>query len=90
MVYGREVKGKVTTFGTTGYTFNNIFVLYDRLTDTVWYPLKDGAFDAIGGERRGDQIPFLGKPPIMKLREWREANPETDVLLEDARNLDPE
>lgn len=88
MVYGREVNDQVTTFGTTGYTFNNIFVLYDRLTDSVWYPLKDGAFNAIGGRRHGDRIPFLEKPPILKLGDWREAHPETDVLLDDSGNLD--
>lgn len=74
----------VTTFGTTGYTYNNIFLLYDRHSDTVWYPLDDGAFDGIGGTLLGQKIPFIAKPPIMTLAEWRELHPETLVLLRDS------
>lgn len=76
--------GVVTTFGTTGYTYNDIFLLYDRHSDTVWYPLDDGAFDGIGGTLLGHKIPFIAKPPIMTLAEWRELHPETLVLLRDA------
>ncbi len=60
-----------------------MFVLYDRLTETVWYPLADGAFNAIGGPKRGAEIPFIEKPPIVTLGEWRSLHPQTDVLLED-------
>jgi hypothetical protein len=82
-VYGREIEGSVTTFGTTGYTYNRVFALYDRATGSVWYPLEDGAFDAIGGPKRGAKIPFIEKPQIMRLGEWRQRHPDTDVLLED-------
>ena len=85
MVYGREVDGKVTTFGTTGYTHNSIFLLYDRLSDTVWYPLDDGVFDGVGGEHLGDKIPFLEKPPIVTLGAWRKDHPDTLVLLRDGK-----
>lgn len=75
--------GEVTTFGTSGYTYNNIFLLYDRKTSTVWYPVDDGAFDAIGGPQLGAQIPFIEKPPIVTLAEWCTQHPDTQVLLED-------
>ena len=75
--------GVVTTFGTTGYTHNNVFLLYDRHSDTVWYPLDDGAFDGIGGTLLGQKIPFITKPPIMTLAEWQQLHPETLVLLRD-------
>lgn len=88
MVYGREIDGEPVTFGTTGYTFNNIFLLYDRKTNAVWYPLDDGAFDAIGGIRHGAKIPFLEKPPIETLGEWLEKHPDSQVLLNDAYELD--
>ncbi len=90
MVYGREIDGQATTFGTTGYTYQSVFVLYDRATGSIWYPLGDGAFDAISGPRRGDKLPFLGKPPVVPLAEWRAKYPDTDVLLDDAsRANDP-
>lgn len=84
MVYGRQIDGTVTTFGTTGYTFNNTFVLYDRLTESVWYPMTDSGFEAIGGPASGRWIPFLAKPAVMPLSEWLEAHPDTQVLLGDA------
>jgi Protein of unknown function (DUF3179) len=84
VVYGREIDGEVTTFGTTGYTFDNTFVLYDRKTESVWYPLKEGSFDAIGGSKSGSQIPFIASPPITTLAEWQSKHPDTLVLLEDA------
>ena len=82
-MYGREVDGTATTFGTTGYTFNNIFVLYDRQTETVWYPLQNGAFDAISGPRKGSRLSFLDKPPIVTLSQWCQEHPDTVVLLGD-------
>lgn len=87
MVYGRELNGKVTTFGTTGYTYNNTFVLYDRQTESIWYPLGESAFDAISGQHRGQKLPFMAKPPIMSLGQWREQYPDTTVLLGDASRL---
>lgn len=87
MVYGRELNGEVTTFGTTGYTYNDTFVLYDRQTDSIWYPLQDDAFDAISGPQRGQKIPYLAKPDVTTLGQWRQKHPHTTVLLGDAKNL---
>ena len=56
MVYGREVDGTVTTFGTTGYTYDRVFVLYDRLTRSVWYPLDDEAFVWLSGNNRRAKV----------------------------------
>lgn len=84
MVYGREVDGKVTTFGTTGYTYGHVFVLYDRLTRSVWYPMDEGAFVGIGGPRRQAKIPILDQPPVMTLAEWLTQHPESEILLDDA------
>jgi len=84
VVYGREVDGTVTTFGTTGYTYDRVFVLYDRLTSTVWYPLDDEAFVGIGGPRRDARIPILAQPEVVTLAEWLKLHPDSEVLLEDA------
>jgi hypothetical protein len=64
-----------------------VFLLYDRMTGTVWYPLDDGSFDGVGGSRLGDRIPFVEKPPVMKLKEWRAIHPASLVLLGDQRHL---
>ncbi len=74
-------------FGTTGYTLNNVFVLYDRKNGTTWYPLKEGGFDAVAGVDQGKVIEFLEKPAMMKLSEWMEGHPETTVLLPPAADV---
>ncbi len=89
MVYGREWKGRATTFGTTGYTYNNTFVLYDRASQSLWYPMDDGAFTAISGPRKSEKLPFFDKPPIMTLGEWRKLHPDTRVLLGDRGDVEP-
>ncbi len=81
VVYGREIAGTVTTFGTTGYTYDNTFVLYDRATESIWYPTDDQGFDAISGPRRGERIEFLAQPPVMSLADWTALHPDTLVLL---------
>ncbi len=82
VVYGREIDGRETTFGTTGYTYKNTFLLYDRATESVWYPSNKGEFNAISGELKGEAIPFLAEPQVMTLAEWRELHPNTKVLIE--------
>jgi predicted metalloprotease with PDZ domain len=77
----RTIDGKETTFGTTGYTRNNVFVLYDRNSGTLWHPLEDGRFDGVAGEKQGDQIPFRHAPDPITLEEWRAEHPDTLVLV---------
>ena len=67
-------------FGTAGYTHNHVFVLYDRESDSVWYP-GEKTLEAVGGKRRGDAIPFLTEPAPMPLSEWVAQHPSTTVLL---------
>ncbi len=82
VVYGREIDGELTTFGTTGYTYKNIFVLYDRATESVWYPLKEGEFNALSGKLKGQTLPYIAEPELMSLGEWRELHPQTVILIE--------
>jgi len=62
-------------------------VLYDRLTESVWYPLGENALDAISGPKKGSKIPFIEKPPRMPLGKWRELHPETLVLRPTGRRV---
>lgn len=81
MVYSRELDGEQLEFGTTGYTMDNVFVLYDRMTDSVWYPLGNGTMDAIAGQRKGTSIPLLDEPSPLRLEDWLKQHPESKVLL---------
>ena len=80
-MYSREIDGQKAEFGTSGYTMNNVFVLYDRLTDSVWYPLGDGTMDAVSGQRKGTSIPILAEPAPMRLGRWLKDHPDSKVLL---------
>jgi hypothetical protein len=68
-------------FGTSGYTLKNTFVLYDRKTGSVWYPLTGKTLDAVAGPAKGQSIEYLAKPRRMTLRQWRSRHPDTLVML---------
>jgi len=82
VVYGREIDGERTTFGTTGYTYKNTFLLYDRATESVWYPLQKGEFNALSGKLKGKALPYMAEPEIMLLGKWRKLHPHTVILIE--------
>ena len=77
----RDFDGEAVQFGTTGYTMDRVFVLYDRASESIWYPLGEQSFDAIAGERRGDSIPFLDKPAPQPLADWLAEHPDSQILL---------
>jgi len=81
VVYGREIDGEVTTFGTTGYTYNDTFLLYDRKTQSMWYPHKPGEMNALSGPSAGSALPYLVEPKRMSLADWREKHPHSLVLV---------
>ncbi len=81
MVHGRVNGGSIDDFGVSGYVYKNVFLLYDRRTESLWYPLDDTMWTAISGPRRGETIPFEAKPAVVTLGEWRKQHPDTRVLL---------
>lgn len=81
MVHGREVDGKLDEFGVSGYVHKDVFLIYDRRTESLWWPLDDTTWTAISGPRMGETIPFIEEPPLVTLGEWRKKHPDTVVLL---------
>ncbi len=84
----RNLDGKQVQFGTTGYTMDRIFVLYDRDTDSIWYPLGDQTFDAVAGDRRGKSIPFLAEPAPQPLADWLAEHPDSQILLPSTEDVE--
>ena len=41
-VYGREIDGQQLTLVPSGWTYRNTFVLYDKESETLWYPFEEG------------------------------------------------
>jgi len=60
---------------------DHVFVLYDRATQSVWYPGDDQTLQAVGGLRKGASIPFLDEPAPVTLAAWLEQHPDSTVLL---------
>lgn len=56
-------------------------MLYDRATQSVWYPGEEGTLQAVGGVRKGMSIPFLDEPAPVTLAAWLELHPDSTVLL---------
>ena len=81
MVHGREKGSQVDRFGVSGYVYHNTFLIFDRGTESLWYPLDDTRWTAVSGPRKGETIPFIAKPPVVALGEWRKKHPNTVVLL---------
>jgi len=88
VVHGREKDGLVDEFGVSGYVYKNIFLIYDRRTESLWYPLDDHNWTAISGIRKGETLPFIQEPPIMPLGEWRGQHPDTTVLLGSRKEIE--
>ena len=77
----REIDRRTVEFGTTGYTMDNTFLLYDRETESVWYPLGDGTLDAVSGERHGTSLDFLAKPDPVALGAFLDEHHGARILL---------
>lgn len=87
-MYGREIDGHLDEFGVSGYVYRNTFILYDRRTESLWYPLDHEKWTAISGPRQGEVLPFIEEPTPLPLGEWRRQHPETLVLLGDRSRLE--
>lgn len=59
---------------------DHVFVLYDRASESVWYP-SDGALEAVGGVGKGNSIPFVDRPSPVALGDWLELHPESTIRL---------
>lgn len=88
VVCGREKDGQVDQFGVSGYVYKNVFLVFDRRTESLWYPLDDKGWTAVSGPRKGEVIPSTAKPPIVTLGEWRKRHPNTKVLLGSRRQIE--
>jgi len=81
VVYGRTKDGKIDEFGVSGYVYKNVFIIYDRKTNSLWYPLDNKQWTAISGPRKGQTIRFIKEPGLVPLGQWRKKHPNTKVLL---------
>jgi hypothetical protein len=73
----RVVGGEPSRFGVSGFLWHSDLVMYDEATESLWSQIMA---TAIHGPRTGDVLPLV--PSTMTTwRSWREAKPETSLLL---------
>ena len=73
----RRVNGCEATFGVSGYLWQRDLVLYDDRTESLWSQILG---QAVRGSRTGKRLAL--RPSTMTTwGEWREAYPETEVLV---------
>jgi hypothetical protein len=77
-VYSRKIDGKILTIVPSGWTYNNTFVLYDRETETLWYPYRKG-LKGIQGTYFEKWLPKLPSEDTV-WKKWKIKHPDSKVL----------
>ena len=79
-MYSREIDGRTLTLAPSGWTYGRIFVLYDKETETLWYPFPDGnGLTGISGEYADRSLPEL-ESTYTSWRDWQREHPRTGFL----------
>lgn len=89
-VYDRAIKGRVHTFGQSGYIYKDPgvwqgrhgFVLWDRETESLWWPLIE---KAVSGPMLNTKMQIYDKSKWQRStwREWKQMYPASLVLEKD-------
>lgn len=83
VIYDRRVADRVLDFGTSGSLYQSSLVMYDRQTQSLWTHF-DGR--AVVGYLAGAQLDFY-PVQIIAWNEWRQDNPDGQVLIGEAGGL---
>ena len=77
-MYSREIDGQTLTIAPSGWTYDNIFVLYDQETGTLWYPDGDDLLGIQGVyfQRRLSRVPSQDT----EWWKWEKEFPDSKIL----------
>ncbi|MGD2102072.1 MAG: DUF3179 domain-containing protein, partial [Acidimicrobiia bacterium] len=78
--YQREIRGEVTTFGTSGRLYASALVMYDRATESLWTHF-DGR--AVVGVLAGETLEPIPSP-LLGWSDFKSAFPDAMVLDRDS------
>lgn len=76
MVFDRNIKGKVYTFGISGLLHQSDVLFYDRETESLWSQLH---MKAVTGPMSGTEFDILPST-LATWKEWKSEHPDTEVL----------
>jgi hypothetical protein len=77
-VYSREIDGRTLTLVPSGWTYDRTFVLYDRETNSLWYPFPEG-LNGIQGVYFERWLPKLSSDDT-RWREWKAKHPQSMIM----------
>ena len=77
-MYSRQIDSRTLTLVPTGWTYRNTFVLYDRETNTLWYPYTKG-LKGIQGKYFKRWLPKLSSDSTT-WEKWRAKHPSSEIL----------
>jgi len=77
-VYSRRIDGQTLTLAPSGWTYKNTFVLYDKETNTMWYPYRKGLM-GIQGKYFKRWLPKIESEDT-RWEKWRRKHPNSKVL----------
>jgi hypothetical protein len=72
------IDGQVLTIVPSGWTYKNTFVLYDRETETLWYPYRKG-LKGIQGKYFGRWLERLPSDDTI-WKKWQKKHPRSKLL----------
>ncbi len=79
MVFGREVAGKIRTFGVSGLLYQSDVLMYDRQSESLWSQLL---MKAVSGDAVGQEMEWKSSL-FMTWKAWKKQYPNSKVLSTD-------
>lgn len=84
-VYEATVNGKSLTLVASGWTYHNghhdTFVLYDKETNSLWFPFaKDDFFVAVSGPLKGEKLKEMAPMKKTKFSKWKEKHEDAGYV----------
>ncbi len=77
-MYSRQIDDRTLTLAPSGWTYKSTFVLYDKETETLWYPY-DEALMGIQGLYFKRWLPIVASTDI-RWEAWKTRHPASRVL----------
>jgi hypothetical protein len=77
-VYSRTIDGRTLTIVPSGWTYDDTFVLYDRETETLWFPDSTG-LKGIQGTYLNRWLPKISSKDTT-WGKWSEKYPGSKIL----------
>ena len=76
MIFERNVKGKVRSFGVSGLLYQSDVLMYDRESESLWSQLK---MESVSGPLSGTPLKLLPSAHLT-WKSWKKKHPQGEVL----------